>query len=71
MMTEYLFLDDVPPHVPFSCSIEGDTFEFKLSYDDPDHYNYLDDLSDNSYIEKEYLMWHWPFRVLDTDHPVE
>lgn len=69
MKTEYLFLDDVPAHVVFNCVIQGDTESLKLSYDDPDRYDFVD--CGGGFINKEYLMWHWPFWVLDTDRPVE
>lgn len=61
----YEDLYQVPPHVAFSCLIDGNEEVLRLSYDDPDRYNFLDDPAGNSYIEKEYLIECGPFTVLD------
>ncbi|AOZ63614.1 hypothetical protein SEA_WEASELS2_24 [Rhodococcus phage Weasels2] len=66
----YYDLDEVPPHVAFSCFINGNKEDLKLSYNEPDVYEYLDE--DDTWIAGDFLAEYGPFLVtLDNDSTLD
>lgn len=66
----YYDLDKVPPHVEFSCFINGNKESLMLNYDDPDVYLFVD--GDETWIPGDYLAEYGPFFVtLDIDSTLD